>query len=98
MKYEEIAQLIQFELLIDDVRLVILQPRRGHGAEANLVGFRPSGDMIWSLAPPVDAPHAWDGFVNLWVREGQVWAGSWSGFSLPIDHRAGKVVEQVFTK
>jgi hypothetical protein len=98
MRYEEVTQLIQFELLVDDVRLVILRPRRDRGAEANLLGFRPSGEVIWRLPPPTDAPAVWDGSINLWVREGQVWVGSWSGFSLQIDHRTGKVIEQVFTK
>lgn len=98
MRHEDVAGLVQFELLVDGVRLVILRPRQEHGAEANLLGFRPSGEVIWRLAPPVDSPSAWDGFVNLWVQEGQVWVSSWSGFSLRIDHRAGRVIEQIFTK
>lgn len=98
MSYEEIAGLIQFELLVDDVRLVILVPQQECGAEANLLGFRLSGELIWRLAPPVNSSRAWDGFVNLWVQEGEIWVGVWSGFSLRIDHRSGSVVEQIFTK
>jgi hypothetical protein len=98
MRYAEAAHLIQSELLVDDVRLVILRPQSDCGPEANLLGFRPSGELIWTLSPPTDAPAIWDGFVNIWVQEDQVWVGSWSGFSLRIDHRTGEVVEQVFTK
>jgi hypothetical protein len=98
MRYAEAAHLIQSELLVDDVRLVILRPQSDRGPEANLLGFRPSGELIWALSPPTADPAVWDGFVNLWVQEGRVWVGSWSGFSLRIDHRTGEVVEQVFTK
>ena len=98
MMYTKAAHLIQFELLVDDVRLVILRQQSDHGAEANLIGFRPSGGLIWRLSPPTDSPDAWDGFVNLGVREGQVWVVSWSVFSLRIDHRTGEVLEQIFTK
>jgi hypothetical protein len=98
MRYPDVAAAVQSELLVDGVRLVILKPRQEWGAEANLLGFGPDGELLWHLEPPVRSRDSWDGFVNLWVREGQVWAGSWSGFSLRIDPRSGEVVEQVFTK
>jgi hypothetical protein len=94
MRYQD----VQHELLADGVRVVMVKPRRDRGAEANLLGFHPHGEELWRLAPPVDSPDSWDGFVNLWVRDGQVWAGSWSGFSLRIDPRSGAVIEQIFTK
>jgi len=98
MRHAEAAHLIQSELLVDDVCLVILIPQSDRGPEANLLGFRFSGELIWTLSPPTDAPAVWDGFVNIWIQEDQVWVGSWSGSSLRIDHRTGEVVEQVFTK
>ncbi len=98
MRYQDVAANVQYELLVGDVRLVILNPREERGAEANLVGFRPDGRLLWQLAPPVRSPDSWDGFVNLWLREGEPWAGSWSGFSMRIDPESGNVAEQLFTK
>lgn len=98
MRYHEIALEVQCELLVNGVRLVILIPRRERGAEANLLGFRPDGELLWRLEPPVNNLDSWDGFVNLWLREGKVWAGTWSGFSIRIDPRSGTIAEQFFTK
>jgi hypothetical protein len=98
MRYPDLAANVQRELLVEGVRLVILKPRQERGAEANLLGFGPDGERLWHLEPPVRSLDSWDGFVNLWVREGQVWAGSWSGFSLRINPCTGDVIEQVFTK
>ena len=98
MRYSDVAADVRCELLVDDVHLVILNPQQKRGAGANLVGFGPNGELLWRLEPPVRSLDSWDGFVNLWIREGKVWAGSWSGFSLRIGPRSGKVVEQLFTK
>jgi hypothetical protein len=98
MRYRDVDANVQCELLVDDVHLVIVKPQQQRGAEVNLLGFRRDGELLWHLAPPGRSPDSWDGFVNLWVCEGQIWAGSWSGFSLRINPRSGEVVEQVFTK
>jgi hypothetical protein len=98
MSYQDVAANVQCELLVDDVRLVILKPRLERGAEANLLGFRPDGERLWQVEPPTHSLDTWDGFVNLWIREGKPWASSWSGFSVRIDPQSGRVVEQVFSK
>ena len=98
MRYQDVVANVQCELLVDDVQLVILKPRQERGAEPNLLGFRPNGELVWQLTPPVRSLDSWDGFVNLWIREGKPWVSSWSGFSLRIDPQSGEVVEQLFTK
>ena len=98
MHYPDVAANVECELLVDDVHLVILNPQQERGAEGNLLGFRSNGELFCALEPPVRSLDSWDGFVNLWIREGKVWASSWSGFSLRIDPRSGDVVEQLFTK
>jgi hypothetical protein len=98
IRYADVADQIMFELLVDDVQIVILKPQRQRGPDANLLGFKPGDELIWRRVAPVGSSHQYDGFVNLYIRDGNVWVGSQSGFELRIDHRTGAIEEQHFTK
>jgi hypothetical protein len=96
--YQDLGEQIKSQLVVGEIRLVILKPQKNLGPEANFLGFDPSGKLMWQVDPPLRSPSAWDGFVNMRIKEGQVWVGSWSGFSMRIDHRTGEILETVFTK
>ena len=99
LRYYDIAKQIKFELFVDDVQIVILNPQRKRGSDANLLGFKPWDELIWRLEAPVKRdPGSYDGFVNLHILDGKVWVYSWSGFHLRRDHKTGKIEEMEFTK
>jgi hypothetical protein len=97
-QYQEILKQIESQLLLDGIRLVILKPQKNPGSEANFLGFDPRGKLMWQLDPPLQEPAAWDRLVNMWIKNEQVWVGSWSGFSMRIDPRTGEILERIFTK
>src|SRR5690348_783024 len=97
-RYQDLGEQIKSQLVVGEIRLVILKPLKRLGPEANLLGFDPSGKLMWQVDPPTQSPAAWDGFVNMWVKDGQVWVGSWSGFDMRIDHWTGEILGTIFTK
>ena len=98
MNYRDVASHARFEIQTDGVRCVLLNPEKKVGPESNVLAFGHDGELIWRLSPPLDES-AWDGFVNIWLeRDSELWVGSWSGFSLQIDPRTGRVLRELFTK
>ncbi len=89
----------RWELLFESVFIVILDTGVKHGNDHNLVGIDAADLRVrWAVGGVVDSPDQYDGVVNVWIDDCRLWAGTWSGFSLRIDHRSGKIVEQLFTK
>lgn len=52
--------------------------------------------LVWTLSPQLEASQ--DHITNVWVKNGALWAGSWSGYSHRINHQTGEVIETKFTK
>ena len=98
-EYREIESQIKWDLLFEDIILAILNPRIKTGKDFNLVGVSTVDLKVkWELGGTLDDQDRWDGVVNLWVRDGQVHVGIWSGTEYTIDHRTGQIQETIFTK
>lgn len=89
----------RWELLFEDVLIVILDTGVKHGNDHNLVGIDATDLRVrWAVGGIAGSQDRYDGVVNVWVDGCRLWAGTWSGFSLQVDHRSGEIVEQLFTK
>jgi hypothetical protein len=89
----------RWELLFDHVFVVILDTDVQRGKDVNLVGIDASELRVkWALGGVLDSPDQYDGVVNVWVEEGKLWAGTWSGMAYQFDHRTGEILKQLFRK
>lgn len=52
----------------------------------------------WSLSGILESRDGYDGIVNVWISDGAVWTGTWSGFQRRIDYRTGEVLEEIVAK
>jgi len=98
-EYHDFDGARRWEILHEDMFLVILDTGVKRGADINLVGIS-SDDLIvkWELGGDIDSEYQYDGIVNVYVKDGFVWAGSWCGMHFKIDYKTGKVLEKVFRK
>ena len=89
----------RWELLFEDMYLVILDTGVERGRDVNLVGVSVADLRVrWEIGGEVDGPHQYDGIVQVWVRNGEIWAGTWSGFTYRLDYRTGEIIERAFSK
>jgi|GEM_PF-2369577 hypothetical protein len=88
-----------WELLFEDFYITIVNTGVKTGKDVNLLGIAAKDLKVkWALGGELDSKDSYDGIVNVWIRNGAVWAGSWSGFSYKINHRTGVVIEKIFEK
>jgi hypothetical protein len=89
----------RWELLFEGVFLVILDTGVKRGNDHNLVGIDATDLRVrWDVGGVLDSPEQYDGIVNVWIADCRLWASTWSGYSLRIDHQSGEIVERLFTK
>ena len=86
-----------WQLLVDDTWLVIFKSQIRFGNDHNLVGVR-ADQVRWSIGGLVGGDAQYDGIVNVWIKDGAFWAGTWSGYALRFDPRTGTERERVFLK
>jgi outer membrane protein assembly factor BamB len=89
----------RWELLFEHVFVVILDTGIERGRDFNLVGID-SGDLRvkWVFGGALDSASQYDGVVSVWVEDGRLWAGTWSGMAYQLDHRTGEIQRQVHAK
>jgi hypothetical protein len=79
--------------------IVLLESKETRKPECNLMAFDDTGVFVWDLHPPI-SPDAdqYDGFVNIDLIEGKLFAWGWSGYEVKIDADTGRIEETLFTK
>lgn len=89
----------QWELVFEDMYLVILETGVERGRDMNLVGVSASDLRVkWVVGGEVDSPRQYDGIVQVSVRGGEVWASTWSGCNYRLNYRTGEILHREFTK
>jgi hypothetical protein len=89
----------RWELLFEDMHVVILDTGVERGNDCNLVGIAVSDLRVkWAIGGELNSPDSYDGIVKVWVKGGGLWAGTWSGFAYELDHKSGDIVKRVFRK
>ena len=86
----------RWELLYEDVWLVLLDEHAPLPWRSELLAFDSSSlQLIWKLTP--DRPEN-DWIVQVWIKDGSLFAASWSAFDYRLDRRTGVILDRVFTK
>ena len=95
-EYKQTDGMRRWELLYEGVFLVLLQERAPLPYSNQLLGFEPFGKLLWSVNPATKDER--DYIVNVWVKNGFLFAGSYMGYELKINHESGNVIDTKFTK
>jgi hypothetical protein len=87
----------RWELSYEGILLVLLNDDAPKPWRSQLLGFDGQElKLIWCLSPELGPDN--DRITNVWVKGGQVWAHSFSGFTHSLNYRSGQVLESRFTK
>ena len=95
-EYRHTDGMRRWELLFEGVYLVLLSEDAPKPYSTQLLAFDGYGPLIWCLSP--QTKQVYDYIVNVWVENGAVNAGSFSGFNHKINYKTGEVLESIFTK
>ena len=98
MKYSELnTNDKEWELLVDNIWIVILKPTRETGPESNLCLFESEkGNLLARFDPAIQSDSQWDGFINVWITNGQVYTGTWSGYEYRVNLETLELINQTF--
>ena len=89
----------EWELLIDGIWIVILTPTQKLGGESNLCLFdSDTGNLLTRFQPAVNSKGQWDGFTNVWLKNGQIYTATWSGFEYVINLKLLELTNKKFKK
>ena len=94
--YRDTDGLRRWELLYEGIYLVLLKDDSPEPYNSQLLAFDGLGKFLWSLSPQTKQDY--DYIVNVWVTDGFIYAGSFSGFNHKLNYQTGEVVETKFTK
>jgi hypothetical protein len=96
-EYRHLDGVKRWELLFEGMFLVLPSEEAPEPWRSELLAFEPKRLMLaWRLSPQSRAND--DYIVNVWVKDCNLWAGSWSGQSFRLNHITGEVLETKFTK
>jgi len=89
----------KWELIFEEFCLTIIDTGVKTGKDINLLGISAEDLKVkWALGGELDCKDSYDGIVNVWIKNGEIWVGTWSGYSYRINYRTGEVVEKRFEK
>ena len=89
----------KWELLFEDVFLVILDTNKKQGRDINLIGVDIFTLIVkWAVVGEIDSDNQYDGIVNIWIKDGEVWAGTWSGYEYSLNYQTGEIYEKHWRK
>jgi hypothetical protein len=89
----------KWELIYENMLLVIIDNNIKSGLDINLLGIDASSLKVkWELGGIIENEKQYDGIVNVYIKDNNVYAGTFSGFELKIDYKTGKILEKVFLK
>jgi len=89
----------KWELLFEDIYLTVINTGLKTGKDINFLGISIKDLKVkWALGGELDNKNSYDGIVNIWIKNGEVWAGTWSGYSYKINYGTGEILEKKFQK
>ena len=86
----------RWEMLFEDVCLVLLTDSAGKPYSSQLLAFDGFGKLIWSVLPNTNLEQ--DYIVDVWVKDCELYAGSFSGYEYKINYKTGCVLATKFTR
>ena len=89
----------KWELLYENMFLVIIENNIKSSLDINLLGIDATSlEVKWEIGGIIESKKQYDGIIDLYIKDGFVHAGTYSGFDLKIDYITGKIIEKVFRK
>jgi hypothetical protein len=85
----------RWELSCEGVILVLLNEDAPVPYNSELLAFSKL-KLLWRLSPQTKSDY--DYIVNAWIKGGEFYAGSFSGYEHRLDIQTGEVLETRFTK
>lgn len=85
----------RWEFSYEGVILVLLNENAPKPFNSQLLAFK-NLKLIWCLSPQTKAEY--DYIVNVWVKDKQFYAGSYSGYEHRFNYQTGEIYETRFTK
>lgn len=95
-KYRHTDGLRRWELLFEGFYLVLLKEDAPKSYANQLLAFDGYDSLVWSLSPHTEQDL--DHIANIWIKDGCLYAGSYSDYSLKVEHKTGEVIAAKFTK
>jgi hypothetical protein len=95
-EYRNTDGMRRWELLFEGLYLVLLNEDAPKPYSSQLLAFDGFGSLLWCLAPKTEQEY--DHIANVWVKNGDLYAGSYSGFNHRLDYKTGETLETKFTK
>jgi len=68
----------KWELLFEEMRITIINTGVRVGRDINLLGITEDLKVKWALGGEIDSKDSYDGIINVWIKNGEIWAGTWS--------------------
>lgn len=94
--YRDTDGLRRWELLYEGFYLVLLNEDAPEPFNSQLLAFEGFGPLIWVVSP--ETSYNQDYIVNIWFKNGELYAGSFSGYQYKLDYKTGEIIETKFTK
>ncbi len=89
-EYNEIEKTIQWELFYENIFLVIVELEDSR----KLLGIGNKDLKVkWEIGGNGN-----DAIMNIWIKNGYVYAGTWGCWALRLDYKTGKILDKKFTK
>ncbi len=98
-EYRNFDRIRKWELLYEDMYLVIIEDNIKSGNDINLLGIDSDDlEVKWAIGGLLDSDSQYDGIVNVYIKDKFVHAGTYSGFELKLNYKTGEIIEKVFRK
>ena len=94
-EYRDTDGFRRWELLYEGYRLVLLDAKAPKPYASELLAFK-NLRLVWRLGPKQDSNL--DHIQDIYISNGKVHAGSFSGWNHEINYKTGEVVREYFTK
>lgn len=85
----------RWEFSYEGIKFVLLNENAPAPYNSELLAFK-NLDLIWRMPPQTKSDN--DFIVNIWVKNNEFYAGSFSGFEHRFNYKTGEVIETKFTK
>lgn len=94
-EYRNTDGLRRWELSYEGINLVLLNENAPKPYNSELLAFK-NLKLVWRLSPVTETEY--DHIVNVWVKNSEIYAGSFSGYEHRLNYKTGEVLETKFTK
>jgi hypothetical protein len=96
-EYKHTDGIRKWELYYKGVFLIFLHENAPMPYANQLIAFEPFGKLLWVVVNPTTKQEH-DYIVNVWIKNGSLYGGSFAGYDLKINPENGDVIETKFTK